>query len=128
MLASAHVGVERGRVHGCDESLRRARAVHPAEEAGVRVADAVGHDLSLHRGAHLRQRRWLERQLFATCAYGRGLPCWTLPDGRHRIDRLVERSMGQRSERVPVGGVQGLFAVAHRRRGLYQPPAVPSAP
>ncbi len=117
MIAPAGIGVDRGGGDFGEQVLGRAGAVHPAEEARMRIAGAVRQERGELCGerrfvlAGLRQRL-VKRRLHA----GRkGRPHPALPGGLHLVHRGVEQRMRGRTERGPVLRVEpGVRIVCHR--------------
>ena len=125
MIAAAEIGVHgRGQKLG-QQAARGARAVHPAEEAGVDVAGRVGEDRA-HRlrgggfGALARDRERCTEGFLDRLRHR--LPDRPLADRAQIVERLVEQPMAELCERVPVGGIERAWRGSWH--GTYQPEVV----
>ena len=104
MVASAAIGIHCSARHFGEDIRRRARPVHPAEKARMRIARRIGHN-RFKVGAHLlcanpalRQRRiYIRLKLF-----GNRRPNTALARILHFIKGGVEHSMGGLTESRPV--------------------------
>ena len=117
MVAPAGIGVDGGGGDFGEQVLRRAGAVHPAEEARMRVAGAVRQERG-ELGSECRfvlaglRQRLVKRRLHA----GRkGRPYPALAGGLHLVHCGVEQRMRGLTERGPVLRVEpGVRIVCHR--------------
>ncbi len=109
LVAPTEVGVQAGGQHLGQRAHRRAAALHPAHEAGVRVAGGVGQDVAHEGVVHGREigRRLRQRgaELVAH-VLRRRRPDRALPGVAGEIEDVVEHAMRLGAERGPVGRVQ----------------------
>ena len=122
VIAAAAIGVETGRQHFGDHPDRRARALHPAHEQRMRIADREG----LYVTIEFRQRgpevAAFERQRAAK--EGFRLIAGRAPDGAlahiaNMVDHRVERAMGLCPKRLPVGRVEVFGGAVLQKRAFW---------
>jgi hypothetical protein len=116
VIAAAAIGIEPGGEHFGDHADRRSRAMHPAHEQRMGVADAIGLDVRFeifkHFGKFARAAR--QRRLKMLTNVRRRFP----PDGAlarvaQKIDHPIQRLMAGSAKRLPVPRIE---IVAHGRR------------
>ena len=109
MIAAAAIGVETGRQHFGDHPDRRARSLNPAHEQRMRIADRKGLDVTIEFRQRCPEIPAFERQGAAKERFR--LVAGRAPDGAlahiaNVVDHRVERAMGLRPKRLPVGRIE----------------------
>ncbi len=119
MVAAAAVGVQPGRQHLADHADRRPRALHPAHEQRMRVADREGLDVAVEFGQRGCEIPAFERKRAAK--EGFRLVAGRTPDGTlahiaNVVDHRVQRAMSLRAKRFPVRRVEIQWAAVFKVR------------
>ena len=109
MVAAAEIGIEAGSQHLRQHAGHVAAAVHPAHEAGMRIAGGEGknvtHELVMHRRQVARPGRDGFMEAGAD-AVGNRLPHRAPADVLDVIENVVEHPMPLRAGALPVGRVE----------------------
>ena len=105
LVAPAQIGVQPRRQHLRQHAHRRAAAMHPAHETGMRVTHGIRqhivHEACMHRGeiGRLRGERFVKQ--IAHRLRNR-LPYRTLPDVFQVVQHVVEHAMPLGAECLPI--------------------------
>ena len=111
MIAPADIGVHRAGGNLGQQIRRRARAMHPAEEARIGIARAIGQQ-RFHPAHHVRHAPALagQRRLQRVLDLARQLgPHAALTGVLQPVDGGIQHMVGLRAELVPVFRVEGFL-------------------
>ena len=123
MVAPAAIGIQPGRQHLPEHADCRAAAMHPAHEAGMKIAGRVGRDEIAEFAVDVFQFGRLKRQALAKPCANRvrdRLPERTLANRRDVIEHVVEHAVPERADVVPILRVQRLVRLRSQRRLVRQ--------
>ena len=122
VVAPAQIGVETAGQHLGQHADGCTAALHPAHEAGMAVAGAIGSDVGHELGVRLRQRRTRPRQtrpVPRARLRGERPPNRPLTDSFQTIEHVVEHAVALHAHLRPVLWIEilGSRGVVHGRSG-----------
>ncbi len=112
LIVPCEVRVHARRQHVGQHGERRARAHHPAPEAGVDVSVGIGEDVLAELLVDHRRIGGLARGGLVqcrACSGGHRLPDRPLAHPLQIVHHVVHHAVAERAELAPVGGIEGLF-------------------